>query len=281
MLKKYFKLTIFLLGIAIVYNLFLIPTHLVAGGTGGLGILGNKVFNIEPYVIVFSISALMFLLSCLFLDVKQVFSTLYIIIIYPLFIKLVSLYDFKDLYMGENILTLVLISAIITGFLQGSIFKMGFNIGGLSVLAQIINKYFKVSITLSNTIINSMIVILGAEVFGINNALYAIVFLIISRTISERVILGTSRNKTFKIISSEYKKIEKFIKKELLHDVTIYDTFGAYKDKKRKLLMVVIPNSDFIVLKEYVKSVDKKAFIFVSDTYEVEKQDVLIKESVK
>ena len=33
MLVKYIKLTIFLFGIAVIYNMFLIPIHLVAGGT--------------------------------------------------------------------------------------------------------------------------------------------------------------------------------------------------------------------------------------------------------
>ena len=42
--------------------------------------------------------------------------------------------------------------------------------------------------------------------------------------------------------------------------------------------MVVIPTSDFLLLKEYVKSVDKTAFMFVADTYEVKGQDVAIGE---
>ena len=279
---KYVKLTIFLLCIAFVYNMFLIPIHLVARGTGGVGILVDKVFSIEPSITIFFISSLMFLLACIFLDVKQAFSTLYIVIMYPLFVKLASLINFNSLFQGENVLTLVIISAILTGLFQGSIFKMGFSIGGFSVLAQIITKRFKVSITFVNTIINGIIVLIGAGVFGIANVLYAIVFLILSRAISERIILGTSRNKTFKIISSEYKKIEKFIHDNLVHDTTIYDTYGVFKDKKRKLIMTVIPNSDFVILKDYVKSIDKKAFIFVTDTYEAKGQDLLIKkESVK
>ena len=128
MFFKYLKLTIFLFLLAVVYNMFLIPIHLVAGGSGGLGIIFNKLFGIEPYVIIFLVSSLMFLLSSIFLEVKQAFSTLYIVLMYPLFVKLVSFINFDNLSMGENVLTLVLISAILTGFFQGSIFKMGFNI---------------------------------------------------------------------------------------------------------------------------------------------------------
>lgn len=281
MFNKFLKLTILLLGSAVIYNLFLIPTNLVAGGTGGLGILFDKLFGIEPYVIIFTVSAFMVFLSCIFLNAKNVLSTIYIIVIYPLFVKLISLYDFSPFIKNENILTIVLISAIISGFLQGSIFKMGFNIGGLSVLAQIINKYFKISIALINTIINIIIVFFGAFVFGIENLLYAVLFLVICKFVSERVILGTSRNKTFKIISSEYKKIEKYIENNIGSGVTVYNTHGAYNNRDRKLLMTVITNKDFIPLRDYVESIDKKAFIFVSDTYEVKSKNKLIKESVK
>ena len=152
----------------------------------------------------------------------------------------------------------------------------------MSVIAQIISRHRKSSVTFVNAIINGLIVFAGVSIFGIANMLYAIVFLIIARVISERVTLGTSRNKTFKIISSEHKKIEKFIHENLIHDATVYDTYGMYKDKSRKLIMTIIPNSDFIILKDYVKTVDKNAFIFVTDTYEAKGQDLLIKkESVK
>lgn len=281
MMKEYAKLTICLLLIAFVYNSFVIPIHLVAGGTGGLGVIFNRILGVEPYIVIFFFSSVMFFLACLFLDIKDVLATFYVILIYPLFIKFFSLLNVNELFLTENILVLVLISAIIIGALQGLIFKMNFNIGGLSVLAQVFNKYFKISLTLANAIINGLVVMLGTAIFGISNLLYAIVFLIVSRFISERVFLGSSRNKIFKIISSEYKLIEKFIKEKLVHDVTLYDTYGGYKNRKRKLLMTVIPNSDFIVLKDFVKSVDKQAFIFVSDNYEVNRQDVLIKKGVK
>ena len=282
MFNKYFKLTIFLLCIAIVYNFFIVSIHLVAGGAGGLGILFNKIFGVSPSVVIFFVSAAMFLLSTLFLDTKKVFSTLYIVVVYPIFVKLVSLVSFVDIFKNENMLMIVLIAAVAMSFFQGLILKMGFNIGGLSVISEILSKRLKVSLPLINMIINGVIVIAGTSIFGVSNLLYAIVFLIVSKIVSERTMLGASRNKTFKIISSEYKKIEKFIHKNLVHDATIYDTYGAYKDKKRKLIMTMIPNSDFIILKDYVKAIDKKAFIFVSDTYEIKGQDNMIKkESVK
>ncbi len=274
--RSYAKMTVFLVISAVCYNLFILPIHLVAGGTAGLGVLFDALFGIDSSITLFIISFVMFVLAYLFLDAKQVVATLFIALVYPLLIKATSGLNVIFLIDQSHVLIMVIFSAIINGFAQGSLFKLGFNVGGLSIIPLIIYKYAKVSVTLSNSMINAIVVIIGGFTLGFSNILYALLFLIINRTVSEKVILGISKNKTFKIISSKYLNIEKFIQQELKHDVTIYDTYGAYEENDRKLLMVVIPTNEFTILRDYVKSVDKKAFIFVTDTYEAGGQDLTI-----
>ena len=274
--RSYAKMTVFLVISAVCYNLFILPIHLVAGGTAGLGVLFDALFGIDSSITLFIISFVMFVLAYLFLDAKQVVATLFIALVYPLLIKATSGLNAIFLIDQSHVLIMVIFSAIINGFAQGSLFKLGFNVGGLYIIPLIIYKYAKVSVTLSNSMINAIVVIIGGFTLGFSNILYALLFLIINRTVSEKVILGISKNKTFKIISSKYLNIEKFIQQELKHDVTIYDTYGAYEENDRKLLMVVIPTNEFTILRDYVKSVDKKAFIFVTDTYEAGGQDLSI-----
>ncbi len=92
-ISNYIKLSLLLLLLAFTYNVFLVPINLVSGGTGGLGIIFSKILGIEPYLIIFLISSLMLFLSCIFLDTKKFFSTLYVICLYPLFFKAFS-YDY-------------------------------------------------------------------------------------------------------------------------------------------------------------------------------------------
>ena len=275
--KKYLKLFFALVLIAISYDLFLCPINLVSGGAGGLGILFSYLFNINPAFVIFIVSLLMFLLSFIFLDLEQAISTLFVAFVYPVLVELFSGVS-SFLSLGEShTLIMVIFGAIITGIGQGLIFKVGLNIGGFSVLAKVIYKYTKTSVTLTNSIINGLIVLLGGIFIGIGMVLYAIVFIVILRLVSERIILGVSNNKTFKIISSKYAIIEKHIHNNMGHDVTLYDAYGVYEESDRKLIMTVIPTSEFVNLRDYVKSVDKKAFIFVTNTYEVTGQDVCIR----
>lgn len=277
--KKYAKMTLFLVVITFAYNTFILPINLVAGGAGGLGVLFNALFSIDPAFVIFAISFFMFLLAFLFLDAEEVVATLFVAIVYPLLLKAFEGIDQIFLVDTSHTLVLVVFGAILTGVGQGSILRLGLNFGGLSVLSKVIYKYTRVSVTFINAFVNATIVVIGAFALGFLMILYAILFLVISRMISERVILGRSNNKTFKIISRAPVKIENFIHNELKHDVTIYDTYGVYKEKSKKLIMTVIPTSEFTILRDYVKSVDKNAFIFITDTYEAKRQDVMINEN--
>ena len=274
--RKYGKMSLALLLIAITYNLFICSINLVAGGSGGVGVLFNYLFGTDPSLVVFIISFLMFVLAFIFLNADQVVSTFFVALVYPLMVKATS--GFGDIFLIDtnHVLIIVLFGAILTGVGQGVIFRIGLNFGGLSIIAKIFYKYFRISVTFVNALVNASIVLIGGFFLGIDMVLYAIVFIVVSRYVSEKVILGISTNKTFKIISNQYLKIEKFIEESLKHDVTIYDTYGAYDGKDKKLLMTVIPSSEFVILKDFVKSVDKNAFVFVTDTYEAKGQDVLI-----
>lgn len=274
---KYLKFTIFLLITAISYNLFIVSIELVAGGSGGLGVLFYKLFDIDPSVVLFFISFIMLVLSYLFLDAEQVVATLFVTIVYPLLVNATSGIDQIFLLDTSDTLIITLFAAVVTGFCQGYIFKLGLNIGGFSIVAKIIYKYFRVSVTFVNTFINAVIVLAGGYFLGFSMVLYAILFLIICRGVSEKVLLGISKNKTFKIITRYPLEIEKFIFNNLGHDVTVYDAYGAYNKEKLRLIMAVVPTNEFDILKQYVKKIDKKAFIFITDTYEAMGQDVTLK----
>ena len=272
---KYLILCFCLFLVAIAYNLFIVPINLVAGGPGGIGIIVEFLFGIDRSIVVFIVSLFMFLIAVIFLDKEQVIASLIVTIVFPLAIELTS--SVSITVDDSHTLVMTLFGAIITGISNGMVLNIGLNSGGFAALCKMIYKYTKISIPFVNFILNGIVVVLGAYFIGVNMILYALIYLFVLKYVSERVMLGSSSNKTFKIISEKYEEIEKFIHDELFHDVTIYDTTGYYTGNKSKLIMVVVPTSEFITLKDYIKKIDKNAFIFVVNTYEVDKQDIAIR----
>ena len=265
---------------AVSYNLFVTPIHLVAGGSSGLGVLCNYVWGLDSSLVIFIVSIVTFIIAIFVLDLEEILCTFVVTFVFPVFVRLTSDISSIISFDSKSTLVMVVFGAILTGIGQGVIFKDGLNIGGLSVVAKAIHKYTGLSVTYCNAIINGTIILLGAFFIKISMILYAIIYIFILRYVSERIILGISRNKTFKIISSKYSKIENYIYSKG-HDVTLYNTIGSYKGGNKKLIMTVVPTSEFIDIRDYVKSVDKKAFIFVTNTYEVGMQDQTIRKEAK
>ncbi len=278
--KRFAFMTLALFLAAVTFNLFISPINLVAGGAVGVSIIFREAFGFDASLVIFLISFICFVFSLLFLDSKNSIAALFSSLVYPLFIKVTSGIENIFLIDSSNVLLLVLFSGLLGGISQGIIYKQGLNNGGLNVISRIFFKYFNISIAKVNFIINFVIVVFGVCFFGFNMLLYAFLYLFISKYVSEKIMLGVSRNKAFYIISDKYKEIVLVLNKELGHDATIYNVKGKFNDEKRKMIMTIIPNSEYYVAKEMIGIIDPSSFIFVCDSYEVLGQDIKLKEDL-
>ena len=86
---------------------------------------------------------------------------------------------------------------------------------------------------------------------------------------SDRVVLGTSDNKMFYIVTKKDEEVKEFILKYLNHGVTIFKGKGGYSKNNENVLMAVLPTKDYYRLKEGINEIDKDAFFIVTDSYEV------------
>lgn len=120
----------------------------------------------------------------------------------------------------------------------------------------------------SSLIVNSLIITTAIFTFGITKSMYAVIALYISSTITDRVILGISNNKSFYIITDKEEEVCEFIIQNLHHSVTIINAKGGYSNKNKKLLLCVIPTKEYFLVKEVVLEIDKNAFFLITDSYE-------------
>ena len=54
----------------------------------------------------------------------------------------------------------------------------------------------------------------------------------------------------------------------LHYSVTVINAKGGYTNKKRKMLMCVVPTIEYLKLKELVSKIDPKVFFLIVDIYE-------------
>ena len=267
--KRIAILLISLLVLSLVYNLLLLPTDLVAGGVNGIAIITNYVYGIDSSIMILVISSACLLFSFLYLGTERTLGSLLGTFIYPLFVKLTAIITQVITINYDDKFLIIIFAGVIGGLANGFIYKTGFSNGGLPIISQILYKYHKIPIAKSSMVINSMIIIIGSFFFGWSMMMYAIILVFINNMMIDKVLLGISSNKAFYIVTTKEKEIREYILNNLKHTVTIFNVEGAFLEKRRKVLLSVIPKRDYYKLTEGIKLIDPNVFFVVEDAYEV------------
>ncbi len=270
--KKVYRITVMVISLllsALVYNIFLLPLNLVSGGSNGIAIITKHIYQIEPAIMILIISISCIILSLMYLGFERTSGTIIASLLYPLFIKItVPIANLITIDL-QDIFIIIIFAGVLSGIANGLMYKTGYSSGGLPIISQILYKYFKIPIAKSSLFMNIIIVIIGAIFFGTTNAMYAIILLYINSIVLDKVLLGISSNKAFYIITSEDKVIKDYIINDLGHSVTTFDVKGGFLEKKRQVLLTVIPTREYYKVTEGIKLLDKNAFFVVTDSYEV------------
>ena len=257
--------------LAMCYHLFLLPNEFITGGTNGLAIIFNKLFNIDPTVFLYISRIVLLIISFICLGYKKTLPTVLGSLLYPIMVTItepIALALLKYINTSQ-----VLISVVITGFLYGAssalIYKSGFTTGGGDVIMELIKKYAKVSTSVANFSYSFIILLMGAFVFGFESFIYSIIILLISNHFIDKITLGVSLSKVFFIYSNKLSEVKKVITEEYDSGVTILQSKQEFLHKKGEILMVAVSNLDCYRLRNRILELDPNAFFVINDCYEV------------
>ncbi len=271
--KSFWKRVLeFVLGcffVSLGYNIFIAPNKLVPKGVGGIAIILNNLFSWNNSTIIFILNAILLVFSLIFLGKEKTKASIFGSLLFPFCVRLTENINVWLQIDTSHLLLSSIFGGIIYGFGSGLIFRAGFTSGGTDILNQIASKYGKMSIGKSMLITDGLIVISSGIFLGINNMLYSILSLYITSTISDRVILGISDNKTFLIITDKEEEVKDYILNRLKHGVTVFNAKCCYHKENEIVLMTVLPTREYYHLKMGIRKIDKDAFYIITDTYQV------------
>ena len=267
------RLLIMVIGVfilAVTYNLFFLKYNLVTGGTSGLAIIINHLFDIDPALFIFIVEIFLLILSFILLGAKQTGMTILGSLLFPFFISLTSnlCTEIANSITYDSYIIISLISGVLFGTGSGLVYKMGYSTGGADIVMQILNKYLKISTGVASFITSIVVVVPGAFVFGINKAIYGIIIIIIISVLVDKIMLGISNSKMFYIRTKKLEEVQEFIK-EMNTGYTTIKADGAYSKKKYDMIMCVLPTRDYYMFKNVIQKIDPEAFFIITDCYEV------------
>ena len=266
------RIAIFIWGVlvyAISFSIFFSPKNIITGGTTGLSLIVDKFLKIDTSVFVFFVSFTLLVIGYFLLGKKNTIKTIFGVILLPIFLEFSSVFQVLFHLEASSLFLTIFFGGIMMGLGNGMIIRSGFSVGGFQTIYQILYKYFGISIGKSTLWVNSVLIFASGMIFGVSNALYAIIGLYISSVVTDRVMLESSITKTFFIITNKEKEISQYIVENLGYGVTAMNAEGGYSGKNKKILMCAIPTRHYYELKESIQELDEEVFFLITDTYEI------------
>ena len=254
---------------ATVYNLFAVPNNIVYGGFGGLAIIINNFTGIPAVTLLNVLIVCSLFLSVAVMGLKH---TLHSIIGYLCYFVMLNLTSklYADVHITFNSFFFTcLFFGIVSGLGSGLIYRSGFDTGGMDTILVILRDRFKVPFATVGNIVNGLLIIAGAIVFGPIKSIYAIITLIIINTISDSVVIGLYSKKLVLVNTKKTRELTKFIEEDLETGYTLLQSTNGIGIFKRTIVLCVVPNYRFYTLKAKVLELDDKALVYSHNCYNV------------
>lgn len=274
--KEFLKsVPIILLGnccIAIAATVFIIPNHILVGGTAGVSIILQAFFDIDVQKMIQFLTIAMFLVGVVALGKDFTVKTIVSAISYPLLLELCAYVVglFPEGFLAVDTLTATIFSGVLVGFGIGIVYRCDASTGGMDIPPLIIHKYTHIPLSALVMIVDGTTVLMGMIGYGLMGSLYGIISVwVCSFVIQKTMMIGLGKVTQVSVISDKTLEIKQLIFEKLDRGCTILKAKGGFTDEERDVLMIVIPYKQLSTLTKVIESVDETAFMIVLDANEV------------
>lgn len=252
-------------------NLAFDPMELVCGGVTGLAIVVKYLtgFILDGGIPVWLSNLLfngpLFVVALIKKGKKYIAKTMFATVMLSVWIYLVPIYQLFDDYVLAT-----LFGGVMTGAGIGMVLARMATTGGTDLLSALIHDKLKhITIPQLLAITDGAIVLLGAVVFGVENAMYAICVVYICAKISDGMLEGLKFAKMAHIISDKAEEIAEIILTDVDRGATGVKVQGMYSKEEKKMLICVVTKKEIVELIDIVHKIDPSAFVIVNDVHEV------------
>ena len=249
------------------YSYFLYPNVLIIGGVTGISTIINFLSGVPVGILMILINIPIFILGFRKLGLKFMLDSAASMLLISVLVDVFHLVAFP---VTENPLLAALFGGLITGAGLGLTFSTGATTGGTDIIARVFRLNYQ-HINLGQVMLILDAVVIGAYALIFKNydkAMYSAISIFVASWIIDEVLYGVNYGKLVYIVSREYKAIGKELAEKLERGVTMLYGEGVYTGEQKAVLLCAIIKRQIVELKKIVKTLDKDAFVIISETRE-------------
>ena len=163
-----------------------------------------------------------------------------------------------------DLLLLSFVGGFISGVGSSLALRYGTSTGGVDILAQAVSFKKNISIGFISLVVNVIIAILGAFLFG-NPAVafYTIIRIIVQSVITDKVHTAYNFLKV-EIVTTKTQEVSQLLLSDIGRGITIINAIGAYTHTEKSVLEIIISSYEMHRVIDDAKRVDPSVFITVS-----------------
>ena len=249
---------------------FLSPNQIATGGTAGLAIILNSVFDLPIGILFIIINIPLLAIGLKFIGRPFAVKTVIAIALMTLFIDLLKEFiEIKNL--SNDSLLATLYGGVLVGIGLGFIFKGGGSAGGGTIIAKIVATKSDLKPGSVILILDSLVILLSALVFNsLELALWSLISIFTTSKLVDLVLTGRSNEKLVHISSfKELSTLGILIHEQLGIKGTLVKGNDLSGIEKKDVIYIVVNSNRINMIKQLVNSYDKNARMIITETKEI------------
>ncbi len=272
-MKKLWEFAVINFGLLLVAAgivLFKIPNKFVTGGVSGISIILEKyLYNAPVGLIMLVINIALVILGFIFLGRGFASKTVYSsFALAGMVWALERLTQIQQPFTNDTFLELIF-AIMLPAVGSGIIFNYNSSTGGTDIIAKILSKYTQINIGKTLLIADFSIAGSSLFVFGVRIGMYSILGLILRAFIIDLVIDSLNISKQVTIVSQKPEIVKTYIVCELKRGATVHNAYGVFTHEQKEVITTIVNRRQAIKLKNFVRDVDRNAFITITNTSEI------------
>ena len=276
-IKNFLLLTVAGIINAVGVTLFLAPVKLYDSGVSGTSMLLSQVtpeyltlsvflvaLNVPIFLFGLKKQGVLFTIYAVYTDIIYSCGAWLINDVLPIDVSFISPLAGKDLFLCA------IFGGLISGIGSGLAIRYGGAMDGIEVLAVIFAKRIGITVGTFVMIYNVLLyVVCGIILKSWILPLYSIVAYASALKTVDFIIEGIDRSKSSMIITDKADEICKALSEQFENGITLLPAKGYYSDSDKTLIYFVINRFQVGKMREIVHSIDKNAYISISEVADV------------
>ena len=247
---------------------FLMPAELVTGGTTGMALTVEHLFDIPVSGFVLAFNVAMLLLGWRILGRGFAVTTLGSTFLYPLALEVWERV-LGDLVLTQDILLCTVFTGLGIGLSLGIVIRSGASTGGMDIPPLVLRKFFRIPVSVSMYAFDVVILLTQALFRPVENVLYGILLVLIYTVVLDKVLLMGASRTEIKAVSEKADEIRKAILQQVDRGVTLLDAETGYLHNRTQMVFSVVSNREVAKVERLIRSIDPECFMVVSRVQEV------------